>query len=88
MTDKAHTPWLEQLRSDGYCIIPRLMSDAIIAWLNADLEDAFEKTPMGKGTHAPFKPGHGHFVVPPQIIYRVARTALARGARTLKNSVH
>ncbi|QQN75139.1 phytanoyl-CoA dioxygenase family protein [Croceicoccus sp. YJ47] len=49
MTDKAHTPWLEQLRSDGYCIIPRLMPDATIAGLDADLEDAFEKTPTGKG---------------------------------------
>ena len=49
MTDNAHTPWLEQLRAHGYCIIPGLVPDASIAALNADLEDAFEKTPMGEG---------------------------------------
>lgn len=49
MTGNAPSPWLRKLCADGYCIIPRLMDERWIAGLDADLADAFERAPMGKG---------------------------------------
>lgn len=49
MTRSSDAYWLDRLRKDGYCIIPRLMAERRIAELDADLEDAFARAPLGKG---------------------------------------
>ena len=42
-------PWLDQLASVGYCIIPGLLPTSIIRDLEADLERDFQRTPFGRG---------------------------------------
>ena len=42
-------PWLDQLASVGYCIIPDLLPTSIIRDLEADLERDFQRTPFGRG---------------------------------------
>ena len=41
--------WTEQLLSDGYCVIPDLLSAALIEELDGDLADDFERTPFCLG---------------------------------------
>jgi ectoine hydroxylase-related dioxygenase (phytanoyl-CoA dioxygenase family) len=41
--------WVEQLLSDGYCIIPDALPAGTIAALEADLDPVFEATPLCQG---------------------------------------
>ena len=41
--------WATNLERDGYCIIPNLLPQSVLASLDADLEDSFRKTPLGDG---------------------------------------
>lgn len=43
------SPWIERLLRDGYCIIPDLLPSSLIAQMNDDLADDFERTPFGEG---------------------------------------
>lgn len=46
--DQSADAWADQLRAEGYCVIPGLMDDAVRA-LDADLADPFEETPFCVG---------------------------------------
>lgn len=41
--------WAASLERDGYCIIPDLLPQSVLASLEADLENSFQKTPLGDG---------------------------------------
>lgn len=41
--------WAANLQRDGYCIIPDLLPESVLASLDADLEQDFEQTPFGDG---------------------------------------
>lgn len=47
--------WLQDLAANGFCIIPDLVDIDTIRSLEADLEDAFATTPMGKGDFYGFR---------------------------------
>lgn len=49
MSDENHMHWLRQIESNGYCIIPSLMSDETVYQLDDDLADAFASAPMSNG---------------------------------------
>lgn len=41
--------WAASLERDGYCIIPDLLPQSVLASLEADLENSFQHTPLGDG---------------------------------------
>ena len=41
--------WAASLERDGYCIIPDLLPQSVLASLDADLENDFLHTPLGDG---------------------------------------
>lgn len=49
MSGVAASRWLEQLQSDGYCVVRGLLSRESVAGLDRDLAPAFDAAPMGKG---------------------------------------
>lgn len=55
MTGAAHSPWLDQIRQDGYCIIPDALPRASVEALDADLADAYAAAPFGSGDFYGFR---------------------------------
>ncbi|USA38859.1 phytanoyl-CoA dioxygenase family protein [Pelagerythrobacter marinus] len=55
MTGAPHSPWLDQIRKQGYCIIPNALPSAILAALDTDLQQTYAKTPFGDGEFYGYK---------------------------------
>lgn len=55
MTGAAHSPWLDRIRQDGYCIIPDALPRASVEALDADLSGAYTAAPFGSGDFYGFR---------------------------------
>lgn len=55
MTGITTADWVEQLRHQGYCIIPDAVPARSIAALDADLDPVFAATPFGRGRFYGFR---------------------------------
>lgn len=49
MSQENRIYWLRDIKSNGYCIIPDLVSHETVQQINEDLADAFASAPMGHG---------------------------------------
>lgn len=47
--DEAACRWCDALQRDGYCIIPELLPENMVAALSADLDPVFDQTPLSEG---------------------------------------
>ena len=49
MTSTPLGPWLDDLLERGYCVVPQLLSPAVLSDLGRDLDAGFDATPFGQG---------------------------------------